>query len=561
MTFSGRTPGRLGPGRILAGRFRLEGELGYGGTASVWRGRDLRLDRPVAVKVLRRSGFTDPAAVLRFAREARTVERLRHPNIVAGYATGTDDADPYLVLELVEGRSLADLLADGPLTVARCVDLARQTCAGLAAAHAAGIVHRDVKPANLLVTDDGTVKICDFGIAHVAPSGARSPLTAAGVVVGTVTYMSPEQAFGLDVDGRSDLYAVGCVLYAMLTGEPPFVRGEALDILRQHAGDPPAPLAGHRDDVPPALTALVAALLAKEPDHRPRDAGRVRDALAGILTALPRPETTLGTPARVGAGSARGIPGAVDTAGGAGVVGRAGGAGPVGAAGGPGLVGAASRVGAGDKASGPVGGGAAGSGGGRRGALADHAVVMWESATRAVTAQLAALVHDHWRGSWLADLEPPRSRPAPRGPLAPTRWRLAHLAALTPFPSRPSALGPPARSRLSRLRASVPEWWRPSRLQVVGAATIAVVALGILGVLGTGAHTPDSGLPATVPAGNAPAPAPTTASPAAPVVVPVVRPSAEQRKKETDRRKDKDDKGRDDGQPGGKKHGDRPGRS
>ncbi|MGY0231720.1 serine/threonine-protein kinase [Longispora urticae] len=439
MTFSGRTPGRLGPGRILAGRFRLEDELGYGGTASVWRGRDLRLDRPVAVKVLRRSGFTDPAAVLRFAREARTVERLRHPNIVAGYATGTDDADPYLVLELVEGRSLADLLADGPLTVARCVDLARQICAGLAAAHAAGIVHRDVKPANLLVTDDGTVKICDFGIAHVAPSGARSSLTGAGVVVGTVTYMSPEQAFGLDVDGRSDLYAVGCVLYAMLTGEPPFVRGEALDILRQHAGDPPAPLAGHRDDVPPALTALVAALLAKEPEHRPRDAGRVRDALAGILTDLPRPDTTPpGSTAGVRTGSTRALPvvfGAVS--------------------------------------------GGSGSG--------------------------------------------------------------AH--------------GMPTRSRLSRLRGALPE--RPSRLQVVGATTIAVVALGLLGILGTGAHTPDSGLPATVPGGNAPAPAPTSASPAAPVAVPVVRPSAEQRKKEADRRKDKDDRGKD----GGKKHGDGSGRS
>ncbi|WP_412537987.1 serine/threonine-protein kinase [Longispora sp. K20-0274] len=152
----------VGPGRLLSDRYKVTGLLGQGATATVWRGADLLLHRTVAIKVRHRSGFTDPAAAQRFDLEARTLRRLRHPNIVAGYAAGTDGDDSFQI-EYVEGRSLAHRLTAGPLPVAMSLDIAAQTCAGLAAAHELGIVHRDVKPANLLLSDDGTVKICDFG--------------------------------------------------------------------------------------------------------------------------------------------------------------------------------------------------------------------------------------------------------------------------------------------------------------------------------------------------------------------------------------------------------------
>jgi serine/threonine-protein kinase len=279
---------------VLAGRYQTEQLLGQGGMAAVWRGTDLRLDRPVAIKVLAGPGLTEPTALERFDREARTTARLTHPNVVAVYDVGTDDGDPYLVMELVEGRSVAAMLADGPLPWARVAALAAQACDGLGAAHAAGIVHRDVKPGNLLVTSTGVLKVCDFGIARLRHAG-QNALTGTATMIGTAGYMAPEQITGEPVDARTDLYALGCTVYAMLTGNPPFV-GEPLGVVHQHLNQPPAPLRSRRPDVPPALEALVAELLAKDPARRPADAGQVRARLAALAGGGPVAAPTRAAP-------------------------------------------------------------------------------------------------------------------------------------------------------------------------------------------------------------------------------------------------------------------------
>jgi serine/threonine-protein kinase len=249
----------------------------------VWRGRDLRLDRAVAVKLVSGAALTDPTMIERFDREARTVARLNHPNIVAVYDFGADDGDSYLVMELVEGRSLAVVIGDGPLSVADTVAVATQACTGLAAAHAAGVVHRDVKPANLIRTSAGVVKICDFGIAHLQHASAQARLTGTAVAMGSTSYMAPEQVNGDPVDARTDLYGLGCTIHAMLTGAPPFVGVTPLAVVHQHVTQAPPDVRTARPDVPEALARLVHELLAKSPDDRPRDAGTVAARLAGIL--------------------------------------------------------------------------------------------------------------------------------------------------------------------------------------------------------------------------------------------------------------------------------------
>jgi eukaryotic-like serine/threonine-protein kinase len=288
----------MAAGRVLGGRYQTEQLLGSGGMAAVWRGRDLRLDRPVAIKELAGAGLGEPMAAERFDREARTVARLAHPNIVAVYDFGTEDGSSYLVMELVEGQTVAAMLADGPLPLVQAVAIAAQTCDGLAAAHAAGIIHRDVKPANLILGPTGVVKICDFGIARLLYATGHTSLTGPAVAMGSSQYMAPEQVNREPVDARADLYAVGCTLYAMLAGAPPFGGDDAISVLQQHLTQPPAPLRQRRADVPPALDALVGELLAKAPATRPADATRVRARLAALLedpaiatasVAVPRP--------------------------------------------------------------------------------------------------------------------------------------------------------------------------------------------------------------------------------------------------------------------------------
>jgi eukaryotic-like serine/threonine-protein kinase len=283
-------------GRVLGDRYRPEQVLGTGGMGAVWRGRDLRLDRPVAIKVLAGDGLTDPTAMERFDREARTVARLAHPNIVAVYDFGTEGGYPYLVMELVEGWSVAAMLTGGALALSQAVAIAAQTCDGLTAAHAAGVIHRDVKPANLILTPTGVVKICDFGIARLQHAAGQSRLTGSAEAVGSSSYMAPEQANSEPVDARTDLYGLGCTLYAMLAGGPPFAGDNPLTVVHQHLTQKPAPLATRRPDVPAPLAALVEELLAKAPADRPADAALVRTRLAAVfsdLTATPEPESDL----------------------------------------------------------------------------------------------------------------------------------------------------------------------------------------------------------------------------------------------------------------------------
>ena len=255
--------------------------LGRGGMAVVWQGIDLRLGRSVAVKLLNPAGVMDPDMLERFDREARTAARLTHPNIVAVHDVGSDGGEPYLVMELVDGPNLAAVLADGPLGLDRVLRIAGQVCDALGTAHAAGVIHRDIKPANILLNQAGTVKVCDFGIARLL-HGSQATLTAPASTIGTSHYMAPEQAAGDAVDARTDLYALGCLLYAMVTGHPPFTGDNPLRVMWQHLNDPAPALASVRSGIPADLDRLVGQLLAKSPADRPATATEVRDRLTSL---------------------------------------------------------------------------------------------------------------------------------------------------------------------------------------------------------------------------------------------------------------------------------------
>jgi serine/threonine protein kinase len=270
-------------GHVVGGRYRLQQQLGRGGMASVWRAQDIRLDRGAAVKVLDPVWRADPVALERLRQEAYSVAGLAHEHIVGVYDFDVSGDSAYLVMELVDGRSVSELLVQhGPMSVDEAVTIAAQTCDALGAAHAAGIVHRDIKPSNILVGPAGVVKVCDFGLARLQRAAAEAALTGTGTVVGTCQYMAPEQALGERVDGRSDLYAVGCLLYMMLVGAPPFNGVNPIDVLDLHLNEPPVPLLAHRADVPPALQQLVDELLAKDRADRPATAWSVRDRLTTI---------------------------------------------------------------------------------------------------------------------------------------------------------------------------------------------------------------------------------------------------------------------------------------
>jgi serine/threonine-protein kinase len=285
---------------VLAGRYRLESRIAAGGTGEVWRAGDLVLGRAVAVKLLQQGYAGQPRALARFRAEARHAGSLAHPGVAQVYDFGeaVPGGPPYLVLELVDGPSLAGVLAGGPLGPAAVVDVVAQVAAGLAAAHAAGLVHRDVKPANLLMGRAGLVKITDFGIAHAAGS---APLTQAGTLVGTPAYLAPERAAGEPATAASDLYSLGIVAYECLTGTPPF-HGTPMEIAGASRFQPLPPLP---PAVPPAVTALVTALTAKDPAARPGSAQQVavraaqlRDAMNSGLAAAPPGRPDAHTPGR-----------------------------------------------------------------------------------------------------------------------------------------------------------------------------------------------------------------------------------------------------------------------
>jgi eukaryotic-like serine/threonine-protein kinase len=302
--------------RLVNGRYQLHTMLGRGGMASVWAGIDTRLDRPVAVKLLDGAARADPMVVQRLDREARTVAGLAHPSIVAVYDVGTDSGVPYLVMELVDGESLQHRLARGPIDVCDAVGIARQTCDALAAAHGAGVVHCDVTPDNILLTRTGAVKVCDFGIARLqratqvhrtGSTTAIVPSTSAGstVTVGTCEYMAPEQATGDQVSSRTDLYALGCVLYAMLAGHPPFTGDSPKQVMWRQVHEAPVPVRSLRRDVPADLDAAVMQLLAKRPADRPGGAAAFGARLAGLPavalapTLRPDPATAVDQPPSV----------------------------------------------------------------------------------------------------------------------------------------------------------------------------------------------------------------------------------------------------------------------
>ncbi|MEV6742129.1 serine/threonine-protein kinase [Streptomyces sp. NPDC051104] len=253
---------------LIAGRYQLNTTIGRGAMGEVWRAYDQMLDRPVAVKVLLDRN-ADPTADSRFRLEAQTAGRLHHPHVVGVLDFGEHEGRLFLVMELVEGASLARVLADdGPLPAEQVAAIAAQAAAGLAVAHEQGIVHRDIKPGNLLLDAGGTLKIGDFGIARFMddPSGA---LTATGQIVGTSLYIAPERALGKPAGPASDVYSLGCVLYQLLTGRPPFRADSPIAILHQHLDATPVPPRELGAALPPAFENYLLGLLAKRPEDRP----------------------------------------------------------------------------------------------------------------------------------------------------------------------------------------------------------------------------------------------------------------------------------------------------
>ncbi|MCP9956426.1 serine/threonine-protein kinase [Streptomyces sudanensis] len=269
--------------RRSLGRYELRRELGRGGMGVVWAAYDREHDREVAVKLLApRAGGADFTSLeRRFLREALLTSRLTHPGIPAVHDHGSHRGELYLVMDLVPGRALDAVLAgEGPLPVRRAAGVARRTAEVLAYAHGQSVVHRDLKPSNLMVTPGGGVGILDFGIAAaLEPQPGETRFTAANAALGTVLYMAPEQAVGRPVPA-SDLYSLGCVLYEMLAGAPPFTAGSPFLLYHRHAQDPVPPLCDRRSGVPAGLRELVEALLAKRPEDRPASAAEVAARLA-----------------------------------------------------------------------------------------------------------------------------------------------------------------------------------------------------------------------------------------------------------------------------------------
>jgi serine/threonine-protein kinase len=270
---------------MLGGRYEPHRRIARGGMAEVFLARDQVLERLVAVKVLFPKFAHDPRFVTRFRREASAVAKLNHANIVRVYDWGAHDDTYFIVMEYVEGESLAELVARGPLGVSRAVEIASAAAAGLGYAHAGGVVHRDIKPGNILLAATRGVKVTDFGVARARDGGES--LTETGKVMGTAAYFSPEQAQGHDVGPPSDLYSLGVVLFEMVTGRPPFAGGSPAGLAHQHVYDRPPPARTLDPSVPADLEALIDRLLAKNPDDRYRSASELEADLERLASGQP----------------------------------------------------------------------------------------------------------------------------------------------------------------------------------------------------------------------------------------------------------------------------------
>ena len=277
---------------ILGGRYRVEHELGRGGMAKVYRGEDTVLGRTVAVKILAPQFADDPNFVTRFRREAQAAARISNQNLVSVFDTGSDDGVHYIVMEFVEGKTLAEFLAGGGrIMPERAIDIATDVCRALEAAHAQGVIHRDIKPGNIMLNARGDVKVTDFGIARMTTTAETVAQTAA--VRGTAAYLSPEQAQGQPVDGRTDIYSLGCVIYEMVAGRPPFTGDSPVTVASKQVLEQPVPPSKLNRDVSPDLDAVILRAMAKNPENRYQTAEELRDDLERVRRGLPVEATPL----------------------------------------------------------------------------------------------------------------------------------------------------------------------------------------------------------------------------------------------------------------------------
>jgi len=279
---------------LLDGRYRVEDKIATGGMSTVYRGLDVRLDRPVALKVMDARYANDSQFLTRFQREARAVARLKDPGLVAVYDQGLDAAHPFLVMELVEGGTLRELLRErGPMPPHAAAAVLRPVLGGLAVAHRAGLVHRDIKPENVLVSDDGEVKLADFGLVRAM---AEAGITSTSVILGTAAYLSPEQVSSGAADPRSDVYAVGILAYELITGATPFSGDNPLAVaylrMDHDVPHPSSAISG----VPPAFDEFVARATARNPDDRYADAGEMAEDLDAIAAELALPKFRVPAP-------------------------------------------------------------------------------------------------------------------------------------------------------------------------------------------------------------------------------------------------------------------------
>lgn len=273
---------------VVNDRYEIEKRVGRGGMADVFKAHDLLLDRTVAIKVLFPEFATDPAFVERFRREAQSVAGLNHPNIVGVYDWGRSGSTYFMAMEFVEGRTLAEILKQRrALTPEQAAEIAGAVAAALGFAHRGGVVHRDVKPGNILIGTNGDIKVADFGIARAIDVGHEASLTQDGSVMGTATYFSPEQAKGLQPDPRSDIYSLGVVLYEMVAGRPPFVADSALATAYMQVNDRPTPLRELVPDVPRDFEIIVAKCLSKDPDVRYETSDLLREDLRNFIQGKP----------------------------------------------------------------------------------------------------------------------------------------------------------------------------------------------------------------------------------------------------------------------------------